>query len=1069
MQSVHIVRRRLEQYIRRVYLSQLLRGAFWALAAGLSYFLAVGLLEHLGWFSAEVRKGLFFSLLIVEGALAVAFVLVPLLQVFKVRRKLNETTAAQLLARQDAGLSDQLQTMLELIQHADSDLARAGLDQKARALQHQPIETFEQPQRSLKWASLLVVPLLGMVVLALTGQWDGVTGAAWRVARYNESFQKPLPYSLRLEDAVLDVETGQRASFAVVVEGSQWPEWVFLVMDDKEVALSSQQGPDRYQHEFPATAQPGEFYLKTADATWGPYQLTVRSKATLKQASIRVIPPQYTGVPAFELNALRAMEFPEGSVLQWRVAAGDADSVVLVTDRIRAPFESRESAFVLSTRIMTGGKGALVLANQSTLPVELPFSMAVVPDAPPVWGSCVLTGDSLFGYTVRGWASDDYGVSELGWVATGSGGDTLAQGSLFSGLAPSKGFEVVFSPEQLAAWKGKVLNLQFFVRDNDGLRGGKRVGSEVFVLRRLTDEERTEVSQQLAGSAGNRMEEMKAQGKDVHQSLDQLKREMLKGTESYQTEQRLKEVLAREEQLLRQMQQFSKEEALRKELSEEQPELREQAQDVEARLDETRREVEALLEEIKRLQEKEDMGLEDVQQLQQQQQRLNKQLERNEKLLKKLKAQRDFLLQAKAWEQLAEQQELVQQEGKQGEEGVKEQSKIQEQAEDLQSKQEEVSQGQMEEQEAQELAKEMKQMEESLNEASKSIQSGQQSKASSAQKQSAESMKKMAQMMQSAMAGQGNQQDKEDAETIRQLLKGLMYMSFEEEDLSQRARNTAQFDPEVEQLTIRQARMNEVSRMVNDTLAALAARNAKVGSYILEEGGKMRSYLESSGEALRERNLRSASSSQMFAMTHANNLALMLQESLEQMQQSMAQQMPGEQSCQKPGGGKEGLSDIIKQQKGLGEKMQQQQGGTQPGQTGYSAQQMAQILAEQEKLRESLQALKQSMGDRQAKEMLEEINALMEDQENDISMRRLDKVVMERQREIMTRLLESDQAIRQREQDPRRESKQMNLGMEDGIGMRPSDPTTGRDEELKVIPLRFSPHFQRVADQYAQP
>jgi hypothetical protein len=908
-----------------------------------------------------------------------------------------------------------------------------------------------------------------MAILALTGQWDGVTQAAFRVARYNEAFQKPLPYTLVLQEENLDVETGQRASFVVALSGSQLPEWVFLVMDGKEVALSNPMGADRYKHEFPAAAQPGSFYLQTPDGTWGPYHLNIRSKAVLKQARIRIIPPAYTGVPAFELSALRAMEFPEGSILQWQVTATDADSVALKTERLQAGFSSQGTNFSLSTRIVTGGKAALVLSNGQTQPVELPFSFSVVPDEAPVWGSCTLDGDSLYGYSVRGWASDDYGIAELHWVATGTNGDTVAHGSLFQGLAPSRGFEVQFSPEQLATWNGKQLNLQFFARDNDGLRGGKWVGSDVFALRRLSDGERTEVSQQLAGSSGNRMEEMKAQGKDVDQSLDQLKREMLKGTESYQTEQRLKEVLAREEQLLRQMQQFSKEENVRKELAEEQPELKEKAADVDARLDETRREVEKLLEEIKQLQNKEDMGLEDVQQLAQKQQRLNKQLERNEQLLKKLKAQRDFLLQAKAWEELAAEQEQLQQDGKQGNDALQPQQAIQQKAENLAEQQEQVSKGQMDEAEAQELAKEMSQMEESLDEAAESIEQGKPSQAGNAQKKSAEHMKNMAQMMKSAMAGQDSKQEKEDAETIRQLLKGLMYMSFEEEDLSQRARKLGQFDPEVESLTIRQARMNEVSRMVNDTLAALAARNAKVGNYIVEEGGKMRSYLESSGEALRERNLRTASSSQMFAMTHANNLALMLQESLEQMQQSMAQQMPGEQSCQKPGGGKEGLSDIIKQQKGLGEKMQKQQGGTQPGQTGYSAQQMAQILAEQEKLRESLQALKQAMGDRQAKEMLEEINALMEDQENDLSMRRLDRVVMDRQREILTRLLESDQAIREREQDPRRESKNKNLGMEDGSGRRPEEDVAVDEENLKVIPLRYAPHFQRVADQYNQP
>jgi hypothetical protein len=290
---------------------------------------------------------LFFSLVLVESVLAVFFVVRPLLQMLKVRRKLTEQSAAQLLARQDAGLSDQLQTMLELLQHANSDLAQAGLDQKARALQSHPIEAYEQPQRSLKWAALLVFPLLAMAILALTGQWDGVTQAAFRVARYNEAFQKPLPYTLVLQEENLDVETGQRASFVVALSGSQLPEWVFLVMDGKEVALSNPMGADRYKHEFPAAAQPGSFYLQTPDGTWGPYHLNIRSKAVLKQARIRIIPPAYTGVPAFELSALRAMEFPEGSILQWQVTATDADSVALKTERLQAVFSSQGTNFAL--------------------------------------------------------------------------------------------------------------------------------------------------------------------------------------------------------------------------------------------------------------------------------------------------------------------------------------------------------------------------------------------------------------------------------------------------------------------------------------------------------------------------------------------------------------------------------------------------------------------------------------------------------------------------------------------------------------------------------------------------
>jgi hypothetical protein len=41
--------------------------------------------------------------------------------------------------------------------------------------------------------------------------------------------------------------------------------------------------------------------------------------------------------------------------------------------------------------------------------------------------------------------------------------------------------------------------------------------------------------------------------------------------------------------------------------------------------------------------------------------------------------------------------------------------------------------------------------------------------------------------------------------------------------------------------------------------------------------------------------------------------------------------------------------------------------------------------------------------------------------------------------------------------------------MEDGSGRRPEEDIAVDEENLKVIPLRYAPHFQRVADQYNQP
>ena len=90
-------------------------------------------------------------------------------------------------------------------------------------------------------------------------------------------------------------------------------------------------------------------------------------------------------------------------------------------------------------------------------------------------------------------------------------------------------------------------------------------------------------------------------------------------------------------------------------------------------------------------------------------------------------------------------------------------------------------------------------------------------------------------------------------------------------------------------------------------------------------------------KGLEDRNVPAATNAQQFLMTSANNLALMLDESLQKMQQQMAQSKPGSGSCNKPGG--KGMKESQSMQKQLNEqlkKMQQEmkEGGKTPKQMG---------------------------------------------------------------------------------------------------------------------------------------
>ena len=115
-------------------------------------------------------------------------------------------------------------------------------------------------------------------------------------------------------------------------------------------------------------------------------------------------------------------------------------------------------------------------------------------------------------------------------------------------------------------------------------------------------------------------------------------------------------------------------------------------------------------------------------------------------------------------------------------------------------------------------------------------------------------------------------------------------------------RNTGNNQPRYVELMEEQQRIKEDTRMVEDSLIALSKRVMQISSFITREMNAVNKNLEGSLEALHERTTEQANVYQQYAMTSYNNLALMLDEVMQQMQQQMAQSMPGSQMCQKPGG-----------------------------------------------------------------------------------------------------------------------------------------------------------------------
>jgi hypothetical protein len=294
-------------------------------------------------------------------------------------------------------------------------------------------------------------------------------------------------------------------------------------------------------------------------------------------------------------------------------------------------------------------------------------------------------------------------------------------------------------------------------------------------------------------------------------------------------------------------------------------------------------------------------------------------------------------------------------------------------------------------------------------------------------------------------------------------------------------------------------------------LFVLGKRMYKLSATINKETVGLQSGMSDATKQLEDRHTGMAATYQQYAMMHANNLALMLNEVLANLLQMQAQgEKGGSGSCNNPGGskpknsgkGQQGmggqLKDIITKQGQLGNAMQQSQGkegkqgkegnkgnnGNNNGGSGNSGQgqqgngngeygnseELAKYAQQQAAIRRQLQELSSllnSKGLGNAKE-LQEIQKQMDKTETDLVNKRFDNELMMRQKDILTRLLEVEKAVREQEQDDKRQS---NTAKEISRPVPPELQKYMQDNKqlldaYRTVPPQLKPYYRNMVEQY---
>ncbi|GAB4495252.1 MAG: ATPase [Saprospiraceae bacterium] len=1096
---------KLDAFIRKFYINQLLRGALYTVGAVLGLFILLNVAEYYFYFSTGVRTAMFWSFMALSGTALWRWVALPLMHYFHLGKVISHEQAAQIIGQHFADVKDKLLNILQLKQQSNNaiyaELINASINQKSEQIKLVPFTSAIDLGKNRKYLRYALPPVLLFFFLIL-GAPNIIREGTMRLWNSTTKFEKPAPFKFLINADSLKAVQFSDFLLKVKVEGSALPNEVFISLGNLQYRLTKD-AANEFSYKFANVQKDTEFKLFSGAIESRDYTLKVLKKPNILSFNTKLTFPPYIGRASEELSNVGDLVVPQGTNIGWVFNAQHTDNLALRFGNDPAAEAKRfdDELFQFNRRAMKDETYKVFLSNALLSGADsVAYTITVIPDLhPQISVEEFKDSANLKLAFFAGDASDDYGLSNLTFnyqIKKARGGQMpMNTVKIEKPAGKQVEYEYTWDIRNLNLEPGDEVTYYFEVFDNDGVNGPKSARTGLMQYRMPTLEEFRQQQADNSQEIKKDLEKAMKESLKIQEELKKLRDKVLQKKElDWQTRKEMEKLMGRQKELQKQIEQakqnFDQNKEQQQEFNQQNEEQQQKQEQLEKMFEETMsEEMKQLIEDIQKLLQemnKEDM-LEKMEDMQMNSEDLSKDLERLQELYKQLEVENLLQQQIEQLEELAKEQEELakdtEESNKSDEQLEQEQQKLNEKMDDLQKKMDDLLKKNEELKRPENIEdnkEEMKDAQKDMQDAKKDINQKQKKSASKKQKSAANKLKEMAnKMKQNSQAGEMEQME-EDMKTLRQLLENLVGLSFNQEQTMKDVSQTTVNTPRYVELAQQQFKIKDDFKLVEDSLQALASRNFQMESIITDKVTEIKAAIKNSLEELEERRVNSATEHQQRSMKGLNDLALMLSEVMEQMQQQMSMTMPGSQACQKPGGSKgqgepkdkisKGQEDLNKIMKDLKERLEKQ-GKGQPGQQGQPgmSEEFAKMAAKQAALRNALRELQkkkmeQGKGDKGLEDLMEEMNKT----EIDLVNKRLNNETMRRQQDILTRLLEHEKAEREREQDEQRQAQtakqqpaKMPPALEEYLKKRRAEI-----EQFRTVSPALKPYYKQLVEEY---
>lgn len=1088
MGSNEALKSQLKAYKQKFYKNKAIKGTILLLAFVLSFFILTNTLEFSARLNTTGRALLFYSF-VIGSLLAFYFWVGKYLWLLKdVSRQISNEEAAIQIGDYFPEVSDKLLNIIQLEQlsSSQSELLMAGIRQKSQEISKVPFVSAIDYSKNRKYFRYAIVPA-SIIVLLLVFIPKFITDSSARIINYNTDFIPEAPFSFSLQNEQLLAFKGESYTLKINTEGRSAPANLYVWSNNRKLK-AQKVGPGSFEYVFNRLQSNTDFRLEAESISSNDYEIQVVSRPSLSLFNLQLNFPTYLNKEAQTIENSGNVSIPEGTKVTWSFTTESAESVTLNFSKLEEQnnaVKTGNTTFSFQKQFKQSTPYSIQLENEySKNRDSLQFGIETIKDRYPEITLEQYQDTVLFkNLVLAGNISDDYGFAKLAFHYKYESEEQYTVVPFeFNRRLNSQSYYQIFSLDSARVKAGSELSYYIQVSDNDGVNGSKssKTGTYSFKIpsQKEIEEDLEKSSQQVQDEIDKTLKEAKELNEKIAEADERLK---TKKNMDWQDEKLMQDIIKQKDELAEKIDELKKENQLNN-LKREQ--FTPQDESVKKKMEQLQELMENILdEETKKLYDELKQLLEEqadisefrdkMEELKSKEGDLEQELERTLELFKKM--QFDMKLEENIkdlQEQIDDQEKLNEETGdrkKDTEELSEKQGEEKKETEELQEKLEQLNELNQKRENPDALPEDMQeqldQIKQEQQNAQEQLDSKKRKKASQSQQKATEQMKKLQKSLQAMQNSMGMEQQQEDLSFLKDLVDNLVTLSFNQEDLMNEFKEIRQSDPRFVELSQRQLKLKDDSKITQDSLVSLSKRVFQISSFVMRELSDMNRQMDGALDALKEKRLNQATGKQQFTMTSINNLALLLDDVLQQMQEQMAQQMGMGQK----GKGKNqpmpgGLSDLQKQ---LSQQIQQLK---KSGKSGRAlSEELARLAAQQERLRNALQEMETGLdGGKNLGDKIDKLIDQMEKNEEDLINKNITDETIERQQEILTRLLEAESAVKERGQEQERKAAtayDYELSVPESI----NEYLKAKEKEielLKTIPAKLNPYYKKETNKY---